>query len=371
MTIGTLEALGVERILDSLADGAYITDSQRRILYWNRAAAEITGWPAEEVVNRTCFDEILVHVDKDGHRLCGEEHCPLHRAIVTGERSTVPIIVFAQSRSGKRVPMQVTTAPIRDARGEIVGGVETFRDLRNLLEDLERARAIQNLATGVALPEGDRLRCRVHSIPFDYVGGDFHRVEKIDPDRYAFLIADVMGHGVAAALYATQLRLLWEDSRMLLGAPAGFLATINARLHTLVRGAGHFATALCGILDLREGHLRAAGAGQPPALLFHADGSVDEIECKGVPLGLMETSVYEQREWTVGPGDTLLLYTDGAIEVFDAQGRELETEGFRQLLADLNYPREEFPLSRVEEELLRRSNHVHLPDDLTLVELRM
>ena len=58
-----------------------------KLVFWSRAAERITGWPAQEVVNHRCADNILVHVDKDGHQLCGEEHCPLHRAMVTAEMS--------------------------------------------------------------------------------------------------------------------------------------------------------------------------------------------------------------------------------------------------------------------------------------------
>ena len=101
-------------LLDSLADGVYITDTERRILLWNRAAERITGWPAAEVVGRTCFDNILCHVDKDGHCLCGDEHCPLHRAVVTGTPSESPLLLYARRRNGDRVPVEVTVAPLRD-----------------------------------------------------------------------------------------------------------------------------------------------------------------------------------------------------------------------------------------------------------------
>ena len=81
-------------VLDSVAQGVYVTDASRKILYWNAMAETITGWPAAEIVGRCCYDNILCHVDKDGHRLCGEEHCPLHRSIMTGQTCTVPGAVW-------------------------------------------------------------------------------------------------------------------------------------------------------------------------------------------------------------------------------------------------------------------------------------
>ncbi|MFH1242733.1 MAG: PAS domain-containing protein, partial [Pseudomonadota bacterium] len=112
-----------KHILDSLNDGVYVTNPERKISYWNRAAERITGWPASEVVGRGCSDNILCHIDKDGHILCGQEFCPLHRSITTGVSSTVPITVFAQAKDGSRIPTQVSVAPIRDDSDNIIGGV--------------------------------------------------------------------------------------------------------------------------------------------------------------------------------------------------------------------------------------------------------
>ena len=85
--VSFLTEFNAPELLNLLADGAYITDTDRRIVFWNQAAQRITGWGAAEVVGRRCQENILVHVDKDGHPLCGHEHCPLHRSIVTGQPS--------------------------------------------------------------------------------------------------------------------------------------------------------------------------------------------------------------------------------------------------------------------------------------------
>lgn len=185
----------------------------------------------------------FVHVDKDGHELCGQEFCPLHRSIVTGERSDEPLVVFAKKKTGDRVPVEVTVAPIRDAAGRIRGGIELFRDLTAASDDLVRARMIQDSELRCPPPSDGRVTFEVLYTPCDVVGGDFYRVERLDADRYAVIVADVMGHGVAAALYTMQLRSLWDDLRSQLAEPAVFLERINSRLHALVREAGYFATA--------------------------------------------------------------------------------------------------------------------------------
>jgi sigma-B regulation protein RsbU (phosphoserine phosphatase) len=77
----------VESVINSLSDGIYICDLERQITYWSESAIRITGWRQDDVVGKHCFDNVLCHIDKDGHKLCGNEHCPLHRAMVTGKSS--------------------------------------------------------------------------------------------------------------------------------------------------------------------------------------------------------------------------------------------------------------------------------------------
>ncbi len=82
-----ISEITIETIIDSLSDGVYVCDLDRRITHWSKSAERITGWRAEDIVGSHCYDNILSHVDKDGHHLCGEEYCPLHRAMVTGKAS--------------------------------------------------------------------------------------------------------------------------------------------------------------------------------------------------------------------------------------------------------------------------------------------
>ena len=175
-----VSTVGVGEIVDSLSEGVYVCDLERRITFWGKSAERITGWPAAEVVGRQCFDNVLCHVDKDGHRLCGEEYCPLHRAMVTGVGTPHALLVYAQGKDGKRIPMHVSTAPLRDETGRVIGGVETFRDASGEIHDLERAKAIQRLAMQQELPEDHRVSFTTHYIPHDIIGGDYLAVRKLD-----------------------------------------------------------------------------------------------------------------------------------------------------------------------------------------------
>ena len=361
--------IDAQTILDSLGDGVYVTDPDRRIVYWNKSAERITGWQPEDIVGRHCFDNILVHVDKDGHQLCGEEYCPLHRSMVTGIGSECPL-VFAQRKDNKRIPMQVTVAPIRNSAGEIVGGVEVFRDMSPTFRDLEKARTIQSISLQDTLPQDSRIRFSTHYIPHDIVGGDYYGIRQLNADQYGFFLADVMGHGLAAALYTMHLSALWDRYHPLLGTPAAFAVTISDELNRIVKDGEAFAAGIGGLIDLSRHELVFAGAGNPPALLIHASGEFEQLECSGLLFGVMEDAPYDDVRADIHPGDRLLLFTDGATEIHNAGDQLLGNVGLIAILKKLGYPKSNVPIAAIEEELLKYSNAVRLEDDLTLMEIQ-
>jgi PAS domain S-box-containing protein len=362
--------LSSETILDSLSEGVYVCDRDRRIVFWSKSAERITGWQSEDVVGKRCLEDILCHVDKDGHRLCGEEYCPLHRAMITGATTDVPVIVFAQSKNGRRIPTQVTTAPIRNEAGEVIGGVETFRDVSPMLVDLERAKKIQEQSLGQELPDDPRLHFSTFFMPHDIVGGDYYAVKQLDTDRYGFLIADMEGHGIAAALYAMHLSILWNRHFHLLKNPADFTAAVNAELIEIFGSVVTFATAMSGIIDVADATLCFTGAGGPPPLIIHENWTVEQPKSTGPPLGVMEDIRYEEKMVKLEPGDSILLFSDGAIEIQNAENEWLGNEGFTQILKSLDYPRTKLSMDSLEEELLKFSNDIRLQDDITIIEVR-
>ncbi len=360
----------IRSIVDSLSDGIYVCDLERKITYWSKSAERITGWNAEDVVGRPCFDNILCHIDKDGHQLCGKEYCPLHRAVVTGTNSRGSLLVYAQGKDGQRIPMQVSVAPLRNRAGDVIGGVETFQDASDVIHDLERAKAIQQLALQHDLPQDDRVSFVTHYVPHAIVGGDFFAIEKLDEDRYGVILADVMGHGVAAALYTMHLSSLWNRYHRLIAGPAAFAAKLNNELVKVVKTDESFATALCGLIDLKRRTFSFANAGSPQVLLMHADESHEFLEGAGLPLAIMEDADYAEASTEIRTGDSLLLFSDGAVEVQDAAGETLDLDGLVQIVSRHGGPASDIQMQAVEEEFLKYSNGIRLDDDLTLIQVR-
>ncbi len=366
--------ISAENILNGLSEGVYVCDRDRRIVFWSKSSERITGWTSEDVMGRACHEDILCHEDKDGHRLCGKEHCPLHRSMITRATSTTPIIVFARGKDGRRIPMQVTTAPLYDKDGEVIGGIETFRDVSPMLVDLERAKRIQTQSLEHKLPEDHRVRFAAFYMAHDIVGGDYYAVKVLNDDRYAFFLADMEGHGVAAALYTMHLAMLWQRHCALLENPAEFAATINKELVSVFGDINTFAAATCGVIDARDRSLYFAGAGGPPPLVIDAKGNYKQLPSSGLPFGftddIPESAAYQAQTVQLSPGDAILMFSDGAFEIHNADDELLGVDGFIKVLKDLNYPREPLNMAALEEALLKFSNDIRLQDDITILEAR-
>ncbi len=119
---------GAESILESISDGVFTVDADWKILSFNRAAEAITGIRRRDAIGKTCSDVFRAS-------MC-EADCALRQTVKTGK----PIInksAFIVDIEGRRIPISVSTAILRDERGRIVGGAETFRDL-SLVEELRK-----------------------------------------------------------------------------------------------------------------------------------------------------------------------------------------------------------------------------------------
>jgi len=131
------------RVLDSLYDAVYLTDLERRIVYWNRAAEVLTGYLAKDVVGKCCADNILRHVNEAGAVLCTSE-CPLSCTM----NDCVPrqSEVYFHHRDGHRIPVSVRVCPLLNESGAVVGAVEIFHDNSRHRAALERAKDLATLA---------------------------------------------------------------------------------------------------------------------------------------------------------------------------------------------------------------------------------
>jgi diguanylate cyclase (GGDEF)-like protein/PAS domain S-box-containing protein len=131
------------KVVENLHDGLYFVDTNRVITYWNRAAEEITGFTAEEVVGRSCAENILTHMDSEGNNLC-LNLCPLAAAMEDGQPRGAE--VYLHHKDGHRVPVSVRVSTVVDDAGDIIGGVELFSDISSQEANALRLKELEKLA---------------------------------------------------------------------------------------------------------------------------------------------------------------------------------------------------------------------------------
>ncbi|MCM8785959.1 MAG: PAS domain-containing protein [Candidatus Omnitrophica bacterium] len=125
----------LNKVLDNLYEGVYIIDINRKILYWNKSAEDITGYRAKEVIGKSCKDNILKHVDKDGKELCLGD-CPMVEAMKTRKKVTGK--VYLHHKHGYRLLIKVTGIPIIEKKGEVKGVIELFNPIISSLKNDEQ-----------------------------------------------------------------------------------------------------------------------------------------------------------------------------------------------------------------------------------------
>ncbi|MBU0679907.1 MAG: sigma 54-interacting transcriptional regulator [Proteobacteria bacterium] len=124
-------------ILDSVADGVFTVNKDWQITSFNRAAEAITGWKNEEVVGKRCSD--IFHSS-----VCGDQ-CILNQSIALG-KEIIDRTIFVKHKDGSTVPVSISAAPLLDHEGNVIGGVETFRDIT---DSIKNDMIIDSVADGV------------------------------------------------------------------------------------------------------------------------------------------------------------------------------------------------------------------------------
>ncbi len=201
------------------------------------------------------------------------------------------------------------------------------------------------------------------------VGGDFYDYFPIDENRLCFLIADVSGKGIPAALFMMTAKTMIKDYALNLDTTSKIYTAVNARLCES-NEANMFATSWIGIVDKRTMTLQYTNAGHNYPVLQHKGQPCEMIKKNhGLFLGGMEFMRYRQDEIQLEPGDRLLLYTDGVVE---AHNRDNVLYGDDRLMSMVDSTRDlpgEQVLERIFADVNEHAAEVPQFDDITMVVL--
>jgi phosphoserine phosphatase RsbU/P len=286
-----------------------------------------------------------------------------------------------------RFDLQLPPASSRDEVGELTHDFQVMSEslkeyIKNLTETTaakERIQSELNVATDIqasllprlfpAFPDRPEFDIFASMDPAKEVGGDFYDFFFVDDNHLCFLIADVAGKGVPAALYMMVAKTLLKSEGQRLGEPGQILSYVNNIL-AADNESCMFATVFCAILDTQTGEVRFANAGHNPPLRINSQEAHYLAVKSGFVLGPMEDMNYETERLTLQPGDALFLYTDGVTEATNFADK---LYGEPQLLADLQSgPKEDLVdmVHNIRIAVTRHADGAPQSDDVTMVVMK-
>lgn len=198
---------------------------------------------------------------------------------------------------------------------QIVFGSE--RRLLSIEKELEVARQLQFSILPAAIPENEKVHIAVRYQPMAAVAGDFYEFVPAEEKRIGFLVADVTGHGVPAALIASMIKVAMQSVEACAHDPGEVLRGLNRMLFKQIHE--QYVSAAYLWMDAEHGKAWYSAAGHPP-LLRWLDGELERIESNGLLFGISPDPEYPIRELAIQTGERFLLYTDGLIEPQNARG---------------------------------------------------
>jgi phosphoserine phosphatase RsbU/P len=242
-------------------------------------------------------------------------------------------------------------------------------DRRRLEKELAIAREIQLSFLPKIAPDIPGFEIAGTTRPHDEVGGDYFDFISVSDSRLGLAIADVSGKGIPAALIMAGFRMsLLAEIRNEFAIRA-IMRKVNSLLYESM-DRDKFVTAFYGVLDFRHSVLIFSNAGHNPPILLRVDGSVEELSDGGVALGVLSDARYEERPVAIGPGDVLVLYTDGITEAEAPGGEQFGRKRLEDCAKRLAKLPAQQMVDGVVAEVQKFAGERGQSDDLTLVVLK-
>ena len=241
------------------------------------------------------------------------------------------------------------------------------RRLRLIDHELAVARRLQLSILPAAIPELRSVRIAAAYEPMAAVAGDFYEFIPVDSGRAGFLVADVCGHGVPAALIAFMIKVAVQSVKAWADDPAELLHRLGCSLQGQLRG--QYVTAAYLWLDTGTRTACYSAAGHPPLVHWRAaTGAMARIPCNGLLFGVEPDSHYPACQVGFDPGDRFLLYTDGLTEPESAAGEQFGDFRLEQILRDCrSQPAEELSRRLLDALSAWRPASIPQQDDITFL----
>jgi serine phosphatase RsbU (regulator of sigma subunit) len=277
---------------------------------------------------------------------------------------------FVRQFTEEDMALLVSIASVAALRIRNVALAKEAAERQRLEEEVQLARRIQISLLPDQEPEIEGWELHGGNIPSRGCSGDYYLItERMEGEECVFMVADVSGKGIAAALLTASLEALAAGPIEVGHSTEEICTSTSRRLHLRTPPA-KYATAFLAVLEPATGKLTYTNAGHNHGLIIRASGKVEELTPNGMPIGLMPNASYTSTETSLEPGDLLALYTDGITEAANPEEEEYDIERLADLCKKMRAaPLEEISAS-LEDDLEQFAQGVPFADDRTFVVAR-
>jgi sigma-B regulation protein RsbU (phosphoserine phosphatase) len=223
-------------------------------------------------------------------------------------------------------------------------------------------------------PTEKRLDIAGSSLYCDETGGDYFDYFKLPHlalDAYSIAVGDVSGHGISSALQMASTRAYLRSRAMQGGQIAEIIMDVNRLVSNDTRETGVFMTLFFLVIEAHSGHATWVRAGHEPALLYDPDSDhFEQLEGKGIPLGVDDNWKYSNYKITIKPGQILILITDGLWESRNLNGEMFGRERFKNIIRQSASLKAEEITENVFKAVTSFQGKAQQEDDITMVVLK-
>ncbi|HYE66877.1 MAG TPA: PP2C family protein-serine/threonine phosphatase, partial [Pyrinomonadaceae bacterium] len=284
-------------------------------------------------------------------------------------------VLYVDSRQSSKAFSKTSLTLLESLAFEASKSLESMRlmqeeqEKQRLEREFNMAREVQVALLPTGFLQPDYFEVSAHSVPCRYVGGDFYDLITLRDGQAIFILADVSGKGISAALLASMAQGVMQAQ-----FDSGFsLTEVVSNLNRVVvqkSEANRFITLFCAQLD-REGNLTFVNAGHNPPILARADGRIELLSTKSMMLGAFDFAEYRASQTKLVPGDVLVAFSDGVTEAVNASNEMFGDERLERLVGSSIDLSAEQIKDRILKDVLAFTRGLPQSDDITLLALKM
>ncbi|HHO75446.1 MAG TPA: hypothetical protein ENN05_03330 [Deltaproteobacteria bacterium] len=385
----------LHKLTNTLPSGLLVLSEHGRILIWNDMAAQITSIPKSDIEDiarddlpqdiaellNPQTDELMITVNDDNARCIRKS---IHEIeLKGGNKNTVVIFNDITDMLNQKQDMEVLlmeTADTKDLMEEqaaelamVLAEVDEKSEIiqgqnKKMIDELKMAGRLQKSLLPNIYENFNGVSVSSKYIPSIHIGGDLYDVVSVGQGMTGFIIADVSGHGVAAALVSSMFKMSFHALAANVASPKILFHILNQEFNPIL--TEDYITSFYLLADRVTSSITFSNAGHPTPLLYKKRTSeIIELDTDGFFLGMFEDGVYEEKTINnIENGDALLLYTDCLLETENDKKEPFGKTRLKKLFArTIEESHGQNVIDRIEAEVRVFNANENFDDDFTVL----